>query len=246
MATIEKRSNSSGIQYRVKIRIKGFPDQTASFERLTDARRWAQSTEAAIRERRYFKTNEALRHLLADAIDRYIVEVLPQKAPSSQGPQKLQLQWWKACIGKYSIAEVTPSLISEYRNKLASEPIKSQRKSTRKPAQLRFRGPATIVRYMAVLSHLFGVAIKDWEWASDNPLEKVRKPVLHSRRKPASSCSRRWWWMIFTLPVWMASRCLAIRWWKSNARSGARPLSCGRPSNPAPCRNTTGCRCSIS
>jgi integrase len=114
--------------------------------------------------------------LLADAIDRYIVDVLPEKAISSQGPQIQQLLWWKSCIGKYSLADVTPSLISDCRNKLASDPIKSKRKSTASPSPLRYRSPATVVRYLAVLSHLFTVATKDWEWATDNPLEKVRKP----------------------------------------------------------------------
>ena len=40
----------------------------------------------------------------------------------------------------------------------------------------RYRGPATIVRYLAVLSHVFGVAVKEWGWLEDNPLAKVRKP----------------------------------------------------------------------
>ncbi|MFI4955817.1 MAG: site-specific integrase, partial [Gammaproteobacteria bacterium] len=48
MASIEKRTTiDGGTTYRVKIRIKGTPEQTASFERLTDARRWVQQTEAA-------------------------------------------------------------------------------------------------------------------------------------------------------------------------------------------------------
>jgi len=55
MAVIEAR----GRGYRARVRIKGFPPQSAAFERLTDARRWAQQTEAAIREGRHFKTSEA-------------------------------------------------------------------------------------------------------------------------------------------------------------------------------------------
>ena len=54
MATIERRlSKASGNSYRAKIRLKGYPVQSASFERLTDARKWAQQTEAAIREAAY-------------------------------------------------------------------------------------------------------------------------------------------------------------------------------------------------
>lgn len=63
MASIEKRKNKKGeTTYRVKVRLKGFPTQTATFERLTDARKWEQQTEAAIREGRHFKTMESKRH----------------------------------------------------------------------------------------------------------------------------------------------------------------------------------------
>ncbi len=37
MASIEKRMNDDGIQgYRVKVRLRGHPAQTAAFTRLTD------------------------------------------------------------------------------------------------------------------------------------------------------------------------------------------------------------------
>jgi len=44
MATFDKHiANDGKITYRVRIRMKGCPLQTASFDRLTDARRWAGS-----------------------------------------------------------------------------------------------------------------------------------------------------------------------------------------------------------
>ena len=55
MASIQKRTSSEGgISYRVQVRIKGHPVERATFKRLTDAKNWAQATEAAIKERRYF------------------------------------------------------------------------------------------------------------------------------------------------------------------------------------------------
>lgn len=71
MATIESRPTPDRKpSFRAKIRLRGFPPQTATFARLTDAKRWVQATEAAIREGRYFKTVEAKRHTLAEMIDR--------------------------------------------------------------------------------------------------------------------------------------------------------------------------------
>lgn len=64
MATIEERESSKGITYRVKVRLKGYPTQTATFDRKTDARKWIQDTESAIREGRHFKTSESKNILL--------------------------------------------------------------------------------------------------------------------------------------------------------------------------------------
>jgi len=44
MATIEKRTNSDNeITYRAKVRLKGYPPQTATFSRLTDERNGHQA-----------------------------------------------------------------------------------------------------------------------------------------------------------------------------------------------------------
>lgn len=167
MANIEKRISSDGeTSYRVKVRLKGCSTQTATFERLTDAKKWAQSTESAIRENRHFKTAEAKRHTVADLIDRYIKDVMPTK-PKSARDQLRQLEWWKDGIGRYTLADVTPSLIVEYRDKLASGLTK---KGT-------IRNPATVVRYMAALSIAFSTAVKEWGWMDDSPMRKVTKPT---------------------------------------------------------------------
>ena len=38
--------------------------------------------------------------------------------------------------------------------------------------------PATVVRYLAVLSHLYTVASSEWEWLETNPVRRVRRPKL--------------------------------------------------------------------
>lgn len=165
MASIEKReSQNKEVSYRVKIRLKGFPQQTATFERLTDARRWAQKTEAAMREGRYFKTTESKKRTLTEAIERYKTQILPTK-PKSQFDQSTQLQWWKENIGHFVLADITPALIAEQRDKLANGI--TMRKV--------LRTPATVNRYLAALSHMFTIAIKEWGWLEDNPIVKVNK-----------------------------------------------------------------------
>ena len=166
MASIEKREATEGkTTFRVKVRIKGYPTETATFERLTDARRWAQQTEAAIRERRYFKTSEAKKHTLEEAITRYISNVLSKK-PKSIKDQSVQLNWWKQNLGKYVLADITPALIAEYRDELAKGIT----------ARGSPRTPSTVNRYLAALSHLFTIAVNEWGWIENNPLRRVTRP----------------------------------------------------------------------
>ena len=50
-----------------------------TFKRKTDAQRWIQDTESAIRDGRYFKKSESRRHTVEELIDRFIEVELPQK-----------------------------------------------------------------------------------------------------------------------------------------------------------------------
>lgn len=166
MASIQERKDKNGkTHYRVQIRLKGYPPQTETFDRLTDAKRWIQDTESAIREGRHFKTAEAKKHTLGELIDRYMLDVLPLKEKSEQR-QGAQLLWWKRQIGALLLADVTPALIGEQRDKL-------RRENTKRGT---LRSPATVVRYLAALSHAFTIAVKEWGWIEDSPMRKVTKP----------------------------------------------------------------------
>ncbi len=165
MANIEKRTAPDGkISYRVKIRIKGFPTQTATFSRITDAKDWAKITEGAIKDRRYFKNTESKKRTLKELIERYIDDVLPAK-PKSKDKQSSQLNWWKEAIGDYFLVDITPALIAEYRDKLAKEKTRFNKKYS----------PATVNRYLAAISHAFTIATNEWGWLEDSPMRKVSK-----------------------------------------------------------------------
>lgn len=170
MATIEKRTDKSGaVTFRVKIRIKGHPPASATFERKTDASRWAQKTEAAIREGQYFGTMESKKRTVADMIDRYMRDVLPLRR-SDKANVKRHLEWWKAQLGHYRLCDLRPPLIAEYRDKLLSEKAEKAKNNEEK------RAPATVVRYMTSLSVTVSFAVKEWGWMDENPVLKVRKP----------------------------------------------------------------------
>jgi len=139
---------------------------------LTDARRWASATESAIREGRYFKTIEAKRHTLADLIDKYLEEVLPQRRTDRKNTRRLLL-YWKRELGSYTLADVTPALIADRRSKLLAGVTCRRRQ----------RSPATVVRYLAALSHAYTIAMREWEWVEASPLRRVSKP-----KEPPGRC----------------------------------------------------------
>jgi len=166
MATIEKRTTQNGTTYRVKIRLKGRQSETATFDRLTDAKRWATQTEAAIREGRYFHSTAGKGKTLAEAIDRYSRDILPDL--KDQNPRRVHLKWWRGKIGATAISDITPALLTECRDTLKATPYKSGK--TEKP-----RSDATVNRYLASLSPVMKAASDDWEWITDNPCRKVRR-----------------------------------------------------------------------
>jgi len=151
--------------YRVMVRLKGHPPESATFSRKTDAGKWAQDTESAIREGRYFKTAEAKKHTLAELIDRYQGEVLSEKPLERRRDQERHLKWWKEELGDYSLADLTPAIIAEKRGLLAKGTTVRKKR----------RGPGTVNRYLTSLGHAFSIAVKEWGWLDNNPTQKVRK-----------------------------------------------------------------------
>lgn len=169
MAAITKRTAQNGdVSYQVKVRLKGHPAQSATFARLTDAKKWAKQTEAAILEGRHFKTSEAKRRTLGELVDAYTRDVLPDK--KDKAARTGQLNWWKEQLGSYALADIRPVLIAEYRDKLTREP------RTLPSGREKLRTPATVNRYLAALSAAFTWAVKERQWVEDNPLAKVTKP----------------------------------------------------------------------
>ena len=167
MAAIQTRKGKSGAtSYRVIVRLKGHPTQTATFRRKTDAKRWAQQTEVAIREGRYFSTCEAQKRTLAELIDRYIEEVVPTTRKTSRDQRNLtaHLRWWSERLGAYTLAKITPAMIAQQRDRLARESLSG-----------RAIAPATVNRYLQAISHAFTVAVREWGWIENSPVPRVRR-----------------------------------------------------------------------
>jgi len=103
-----------------------------------------------------FPTPEAKRHTRTALIDRYRREVLPHKRPSTTSTQRQCLRWWQTHLGHYLLADMTPAVLVGYRTILTHG-----------------RANATVVRYPAVLSYAFIMAMCAWSWCDDNPGRQI-------------------------------------------------------------------------
>lgn len=172
MASILPRNTSQGIVYHARVRIKGAPAQSSVHKRRTDAVKWAQSVEVAMREHRFFPSSTVLRHTVAEAIDRY-VEELPLRGMRDERNRRRHLTWWRDELGCTLLADLSPDSIGLARDKLArSAAVNKKAAAKSKP---RPRAPATVNRYLAALSHVLTVARKEWRWITRSPMADVTK-----------------------------------------------------------------------
>lgn len=174
MATIEKRERASGTVYMADVRIKGFPRQKKTFKRLTDAKMWAQQTEAAIRKGEFKNViKTANTKTLQDVIDRYRDEVSPHKAETTQRAEKSYLAFWERELSKYALSYVTPELVTEKLNALSTAGD-GRRKLEGNHQPTRPKSRKTLKHYRDTLNVLFGFAVR-WGWTATNPLDGVNR-----------------------------------------------------------------------
>ena len=163
MASIEKRKSEDGSNsYRVKIRMKGRPPESATFDRLTDAREWSKKIEADMKAGRHFGVSK--RHTVAELLDRYEATELPSL--KSAATVKARLDWWRELHGAALLSDLTPDVIAKARDTL---------KATPKQRGAGIRSAADVNRTLAALSSACGYAVKELGWLERNPMERVTK-----------------------------------------------------------------------
>ena len=175
MAEIKKRKKKNGkYSYTATIRIKGYPSLSATFEKLTDAQIWISENETPRKKGKHIKESVSQKHTVAELIDRYIEFELPHRK-SDQDKYKMHLEWWRKQIGAYYLSALDNIMLTEYRDKLSKENCLIPRKGMSPKISEKTRSNATVNRYMASLSTVLSVAVKEYGWIEENPMLKVIK-----------------------------------------------------------------------
>jgi integrase len=170
MATVQKRVGRTGeITWRVMVRRRGHPAVYRSFDRKTDADAFAAKVETDINEGEAGELREARRRTLAEAVDRYVAEVVAHRDDQST---RKHYQFWRDRLGHVRLGSLTAAQIAAARDDLAQT-------ETRRGAPM---APATVRLYLASLSALFTRARREWRWTRRNPVEDVTKPKVANER----------------------------------------------------------------
>ena len=177
MATIEKRSMGDGkTSYRVKVRLRGHLPETATFERVTDAREWAKKIEADLKAGRHF--GQSKRHTFNDLADEY----------RPHAKDAVRLDFWREVFGPEQLDAITPARIAKERDKLLAEetrifatpPTGDAEQDAKRPRAK--RSGATVNRYLAALSVCLSYAVSELQWLERNPCKQTKKPKENTGR----------------------------------------------------------------
>jgi integrase len=148
--------------WKALIRKQGWPATSKTFRVKRDADDWARRTEDEMVRGVFIERTQAERSTVGECLDRYLREVSPTKKAFTERGERAKAAHLRAFFGSYSMAAVSASLVAEYRD---------QRTALGKSNN-------TVRLELALLSHLFTVAIREWQFGlTYNPVANVRKPT---------------------------------------------------------------------
>jgi len=169
MPTIVKTDAAT---WKAVIRKTGFPTKAKTFRLKRDAEDWARRTEDEMARGLYVQRGPSERLTFEKAMERYLEDVTVTKRPFTQIGERRRSVPLIAFFGKYSLAGITPELVGTYRDqRLAGE----DRMKDGKPQP---RANNTVRLELALIGHLFTIAIKEWGLGVPyNPVLNIRRPA---------------------------------------------------------------------
>ncbi len=178
MATFEQRASG---WWQAKIRRRGLPVQSKTFERKTDAEAWARDIENQIDRGIFVSRSEAENTTLADALIRYEREVTPSKKGAAQEKYRINALR-ETTLAARMLATIRGADIAALRDAETARGLAA----------------SSVTKLLALLSHLFETARKEWGIEVENPVAKVKKPKIENARERRLSPSE-WSYLLAAL-----------------------------------------------
>lgn len=163
MASIRKRGD---FQFFAEIRRQSHPPQRKTFNTKSEAEAWAREIESEMDRGVFASRAEAESTTLHDALERYEHEISSQKKGHSQ--EKYRIGSWQAhALARRYLASLRGADFAKYRDERLADGVSA----------------ATVRLDLALISHVFTIAAKEWGISVENPVKNMRQPRANNARE---------------------------------------------------------------
>jgi len=161
MARFLKRKTKNGWSYTATVRIKGHPSVSRTFDTKGEAAAWAAKTSEKIKAQKYNDPRLALQITLQQALNKYLETISSKKALNTHMREKVAAKRLLEKIGsEIALGSISPAIAAKYRDarlqEVSAYPVRAE---------------------LALLSHLFTKAKKEWGIPVDNPVAEIERPA---------------------------------------------------------------------
>lgn len=162
MANFTQRENG---KWQAKIRRKGWPDKSKTFQTQEAAQQWSRAVEREMDIGAFINRNDAERTTFKGAADRYARDVLPKLRGAKSDQSRINRL--NETFGKFSLASINAAMLSSYRDD-----------------RLKVVAAQTVTHELNMVSRIFKACAMDWGIALPQgiPTALVRKPKIDAAR----------------------------------------------------------------
>jgi integrase len=120
-----------------------------------------------IAEGKWFEKPASADKTLGDLLDKYLCEhSTPNKSANTVKNDTAMVEEMKSFFGNTLLRDVTPRLVSSYKTTCREKGL----------------APATINHRRTLLRHAFNLAKREWQWCTENPVERVSREKVKNER----------------------------------------------------------------
>jgi len=161
MARILKRKSKKGWSYTATVRVKGYSSVSRTFDTKGEASAWAAKTTESIKAKKYNDPRLAMNVTFGEAVTRYLNTISSKKATTTHMREKASAKRLVEQIGtKTPFGSISAATVAGYRDD-----------------RMQIVSAYSVRQELALLSHLFTKAKKEWGIPVGNPVAEIERPV---------------------------------------------------------------------
>ena len=154
MAYIRRRKG----KWQSVVRLVGYPTRTQSFSLKNDAVSWGKQIELDI-QRDLHNLKKMEYPTFQECLERYRDEIIISKR-SREMESKLVKYILNEKFVVFRLNKIDSSMIAAYRDR-----------------ELKYLKSSSVNRRLAIISHMYSIALKEWGYNVNNPVLNIRRPV---------------------------------------------------------------------